>query len=111
MHSKPLESDWKVFRERVLEWRERYLETRNAELVRILTDDRRTPTERFWEVKKCLDEDAKLLRDLLDGHSRSKMEWFLILMCGHGFIGEADLDEFSDGLRERIQKWSAPLGE
>lgn len=106
MHSKPLESDWKLFRKRVPEWRERYLETRNAEVVRILTDETKTPTARFWDAKEMIDGDAKRLHDLLDGHSRSKMEWFLFLMYGHGFIGDADLDGFSEELRERIRMQS-----
>lgn len=63
----------------------------------------RTPTSRFWDAKEMIDRDAKRLRDLLDGHSRSKMEWFLFLMYAQGFIGDADLDEFSEELRERIR--------
>ncbi len=107
---KPLESDWKVFRKRVPEWRERYLETRNKELIRILADDGKTPTEQFWDAKEEIDNIAKRLVDLLDGHSRSKMEWFLILMYGHGFIGDDDLKEFSEELRERVRNAAALRG-
>lgn len=106
MDWKPLESDWKIFRKRVPEWRERYLATRNSQLARLLTDESKTPTERFWETEEKINQDARLLVDLLDGHSRSKMFWYLLLMYGQGFIRDDDLDEFSEGLRERIRKSS-----
>jgi hypothetical protein len=106
MHEKPLESDWKTFRKRVPEWRERYLVSRNREIARLLSDESKTPTERFWEAKEQIDKDARLLVDLLDGHSRSKMERYLLAMYGKEFISDADLEEFSDALRERILKFS-----
>jgi hypothetical protein len=102
MDLKPLESDWKTFRKRVPEWRERYLMKRNQEIKGILTDERRTPTEQFWDAKDKMQKEARVLVDCLDGHSRSKMRWYLFLMHRHGLIEDADLQEFSDELREQI---------
>jgi hypothetical protein len=102
MKSKPMESDWKIFRNRVPEWRERYLLKKNEEIIAVLTDERKTPTERFWDAKKKMGEEARVLVDCLDGHSRSKMRWYLYLMYGHGLIEDADLEEFSGELREQI---------
>jgi hypothetical protein len=110
MDFKPHESDWKTFRKRVPEWRERYLENRNREIAAILTNSGKTPTEQFWEAEKRIDEEAQLLVDLLDGHSRSKMFWYLMRMLGHGFIGHGDLEEFSEELRERCRKVSIAIG-
>lgn len=109
MYEKPLESDWKLFQKRVPEWRERYLESRNKEIVRILTDDSKSPTEWFWDAKERIHNEARLLVDLLDGHSRSKMFRYLFAMYGHGFIGAGDLEEFSEELRDRIRKTSDAL--
>ena len=100
MSRKPLESDWKIFRKHVPEWRERYLATKNQELVRILTAKNPTPTEQFWNAKNRMEEEAKTLVDCLDGHSRSKMQWYLFLMYQHGLIRDPDLEEFSEDLRE-----------
>jgi hypothetical protein len=36
---KPLESDWKTFRKRVPEWRERYLMEKNREIIAILAGE------------------------------------------------------------------------
>jgi hypothetical protein len=111
MSEKPLESDGKTYSKRVTEWRERYLESANQEIVGILTDESRSPTQRFWDAKGRMKKEAKLLVDLLDGHSRSKMERYLILMYGYNFIGDAELAEFSEELRERIQRSSRALSE
>ena len=96
-------SDWKTFRRRVPEWRERYLRLRNEELVGLLRDEAHTPTERFWQVKERMEEEAHVLRTCLDGHSKGKVAWYLSLMYGHGMIEDGDLDAFSERLRETVR--------
>lgn len=96
-------SDWRVFRRRVPEWRERYLRLRNEELVGLLRDEALTPTERFWRAKDQMDEEARVLRACLDGHSKRKMMWYVSLMYDHGMLGDDDLDEFSEELREAVR--------
>jgi len=86
--------------------RERYLRARNEELRSILDDGARCPTERFWDVEERTREIAKVLRDCLDGHSRSKMELFIMVMFGHGMITSDDLEAFSSELRERALRRS-----
>lgn len=99
---KPLESDWKTFRKRVPQWRERFLEEQNPRIAAIFADGAKTPTERFWDAEKEIKTVARILVDCLDGHSRSKMEMFLCQMYRHRMIGNKDLEEFSGELRERI---------
>ncbi len=111
MERKPLESDWKTFRKRVPEWRERYLLKKNEEIIGILTDESKTPTERFWDAMKRMKEEAKILVDCLDGHSRSRMQWYLLLMHRHGLIQDSDLKEFSEALREQILTSSRALAK
>jgi len=111
MQRKPLESDWKTFKKRVPEWRDRYLMKKNKEIIGILTDQSKTPTDQFWDAKKKMEKEARILVDSLDDHSRSKMRWSLILMHGHGLIEDADLQEFSDELREIILAASRGLSK
>lgn len=101
MPEKPLESDWKTFSKRLCEWRERYLEAKNQEILKVLVDEARTPTERFWDTYNMMRSEGRILKDCLDGASRSRMWLMMIGLYGSGFIGEKDLDEFSPGLRER----------
>ena len=98
------ESDWKVFRKRVPEWRERHLQIKNKEIISILTEKNKTSTEQFWDAKKKMDGEARTLVDCLDGHSRSKMDRYLLLMYRHGLINNDDLKEFSKELQEHISK-------
>lgn len=104
------ESDWRLFRERAPEWRERYLEKVNDEIAHMLTSEDRTQTEIFWEAKERMDEEAQILRDSLDGHSRSSMTMHLFLMYRHGLVEDADLKEFSEGLRDHILTLSREFG-
>lgn len=96
-------SDWEVFRSRVPEWRERYLRLKNEEFIGSLSDETSTPTERFWRTKEQIDEEARVLQACFDGHTKGKMAWFLSLVYRHGMIGEADLNEFSAELREKVR--------
>jgi hypothetical protein len=107
---KPLESDWKTFRKRVPEWRERYLTAKNQQLVALLGDISKTPTERFWDLEKQHQKTARVLYDCLDGHTRSRMEMYLCLMYRHQMIKAEDLDEFSAPLKERILRMAEAFG-
>lgn len=104
MNDKPQENDWNVFRDLVPELRERFLRGRNEELGGILRDDSRTPTERFREVEAKTKEIARILRDCLDGFSRSKMVLSMIVMRGHGMLKDEDLAGFSEEVRERVMR-------
>lgn len=104
MNTQPKESDWKSFRRLVPELRERYLEKVNGALIDILQSEGTTPTERFWEAEERIEKESKILRECLDGHSRSKMERFMVMMCLHGMMGEEDLSVFSDELRGDIKR-------
>ncbi len=96
------ESDWKIFRSIVPELRERYLRDRNNELIAILQDESLTPTEKFWTTSERMKEIGGILRTCLDDHKRSKMIDSLMLMYRHQIIMDADLEAFSDGVRERV---------
>jgi len=101
---KPKESDWKQFSKMVPDLRERYLEENIPFIQEILNDKTRTPTKRFWDTFKKMEKTGKILEDCLDGHSRSKMEMYMILMRRHGLLKVEDLEQFSEELQERMQQ-------
>ena len=102
MSSEVLESDWKVYRKSLEGWRERYLAKQNEKLIKIVINTEHTPTEQFWNAKGFVDEQAKILQDCLDHHSRSNMFMSLLLMLRYELINESDLNEFSEDLRSRL---------
>jgi hypothetical protein len=97
-----LESDWKKFRDSLEAWRERYLESQNARLAAMLVEPGKTPTERFWAVQEETQKQARILRDCLDGESRSRMFIMLLSMRQAGMITKADLADYSEKLREDV---------
>ncbi|MEM1083517.1 MAG: hypothetical protein AAGI48_05305 [Verrucomicrobiota bacterium] len=106
MKNRPNEKDWKAFRQLVPTLRERYLQVCNNELVAILADDERSPTEKFWGLEERVGEVAGTLRACLDGHSRSTMNDFMMRMLGAGMMTVEDLEPFGEELRERMVEWS-----
>ncbi len=94
-----MERDWKALKKIVPNLRERYLKEKNIEIKKILEDKNKNDTERFWNAKKIIDKESKILVNCLDGHSRSKMIFHMTLMYRYGMLRDEDLDEFSDELK------------
>lgn len=82
--------------------RERYLKKCNSELIAILQDESHTPTEQFWNAVERINGEQKTLRTCLDGHSRSRMVEYMMLMYRHKMLNDVDLEGFSRDLIERI---------
>jgi len=101
---KPKESDWKTFRKMVPDLRERSLRQKNQEIIHLLSEKGRTPTERFWAADERLEKEARIRIDGLDGHSRSKMTGSMFLMVRHGLLNDSDPENFSEDLREDIKR-------
>jgi len=102
MNDRPKESDWKRYSKIIPEVRDRYLDRKNEEIVSILHDQARTPTDRFWDAREKSDQVAKALEDCLGYHSRSKMFTSMVLMLRYGMITEKDLAGFSQELQDRL---------
>ena len=96
------ERDWKAFRKMVPELRERYLERHNEALKEILKNDSATPTEKFWVVEKRVNKEARILRQCLDGHSRSRMLEFMRRMYSYEMLTDLDLKGFSAETQSRV---------
>jgi hypothetical protein len=97
-----MESDWRKFSAMVPKLRERYLAERNARISAILTDPGKTETDRFWTAMEEMEKEAKVLRQCLDGHSRSKMWLFMLTMVGVGMLRKRDLAEFSEEMQREV---------
>ena len=69
--SEVIESDWKYFRSQLETWRERYLAAVNKKLQKIITDEKLSETDKFWNVKKACDEKVKVLQLCFDDIRRS----------------------------------------
>ena len=99
------ESDWKAFRKMVPDLRERYLQSKTREIAALLTSSGETATERFWDSHEKIIEEARVLKQCLNGHSRSRMTDYMRLMLSAGLMSVDDLSFFSDELQERAKDW------
>ncbi len=96
---KPKKSDWIKFRDSLDQWRERYLKRKNYEIQAILEDGKLSETEKFWNIVDFQKTESKILRNCLDGYSKSRMTLHMALMKKHEMIFQEDIQEFSEELQ------------
>ena len=89
--------------------------TRIAQALSVTTDylldESATPTDQFWSVGERVDEIVKILRSCFDGHSRSRMMHYLMIMYRHGILTEGDMEGFSEEARGRLERYIGFLKE
>ena len=94
------ESDWRLFRSRLPMWQEAYMERLNREYIALLSGTG-PASEKFWELEKRVRED-KRRGGVVMRMSRSNMELDLLSLLSDGVISTAELDGFSEELREKL---------
>lgn len=95
------ERDWKLFRKKLPNWQETFIEKIDREYTAILSDSSRSSAERFWEVEKRIKQDRKLTGVICEMR-RSMLHSNLLSLLDEGAITISDLDEFSDDLKNEI---------
>lgn len=94
------EADWRLFRSRLPIWQEAYMERLNREYIALLSETG-SASEKFWELERRMRED-KRRGGVVMRMSRSNMELDLLSLLSDGVISTADLDGFSEELREKL---------
>ena len=98
------EKDWKVFREKLPEWQEAYMERLIKEYAELLNSDK-AASEKFWALDKRIRADRQSLGVRVDEVSRSKLQNILTGLIIENVIAEDDLQDFSDELQESTLHW------
>ena len=93
------EADWRLFRSRLPIWQEAYMERLNREYIALLSGTG-SASETFWELERRMRED-KRRGGVVMRMSRSDMELNLLSLLSDGVISTAELDGFSEELREK----------
>ena len=94
------EKDWKLFRSKIADWQESFMDRLNTEYIAILSKDA-NPSDKFWELEKRIKEDKKKA-GVQVRMSRSNLIYNLISLLNEDAISFEDLEEFSDGLKETV---------
>ena len=92
--------DWALFREKISDWQEAYMNKLNKEYIELLSGEGR-PSEKFWTLEEQIRNDKKDTGVQLK-MSRSNCIPNIISLLNEEVITMEDLDEFSDELKETI---------
>lgn len=95
------ERDWKLFRNKIVDWQEAYMDRLNKEYIELLSEDA-DPSEKYWRLEKRIKEDRKKASVRVE-MSRSSLIYNIISLINEGAISCADLEEFSDELKETVR--------
>lgn len=94
--------DWKLFREKLPEWQERYMEDLIIKYVRMLSSPGNA-SDHFWELEKWIRRDKKHPGVVLE-LDKSEMPWDIALLIKKKVIKLKDLDGFSEELIEMVKR-------
>ena len=97
------ESDWKLFRVKIVEWQERYMDKVNKKLIKLLYDEKLPRSEKFWKAEKLIFREKKSAGVIVE-MSRSMFKINLLRLLNENAISLDDLADFSPELQEEIKK-------
>ena len=101
------EHDWKIFRKKIPDWQELYMERLAADYITLLQSDKKA-SSKFWELEKRIKQDKKSPGVLIDMR-RSTAINNIVNMVLDEVISLDDVEDFSDDLKEAVnfivRKW------
>ena len=93
-------SDWKLFRARIGDWQEAYMERLVKEYVDLL-DGAENASDKFWKLEERIKKDKKHPGVMLESR-KGNMMFDIVALINGGVITTADLEGFSDELKESV---------
>lgn len=96
------ERDWKLFRKKLPDWQESYMEKLMVEYIKYLKKDI-PASEKFWGIEKRIKKDKKNPGVLMTDISRSNFYFMLTSLIDYKVITMDDLVEFSDETQETVR--------
>ena len=93
-------SDWKLFRERIVDWQEAYMERLVNEYMDLL-DGAENASDKFWKLEERIKKDKKHPGVMLE-LSKGNMIFDIVALINSDVIITADLADFSDELKESV---------
>lgn len=94
--------DWKLFREKLVDWQETYMEHLNKEYIALLSADDKNASDKFWELEKRIKKDKKHPGVIME-MSKSEAIWNIVYLIRLNVITYDDLTDFSDELKQAVK--------
>lgn len=95
------EKDWKLFRSKIADWQESYMDRLNKEYIELLSENGK-PSDKFWGLEERIKKDKKKTGVRAE-MSRSNLIYNIISLMDEGAIRFEDLEEFSNQLKETVR--------
>ena len=93
--------DWKLYRERLPEWQEHFMEQLMKEYIELLSGPGNA-SDHFWELEKRIKQDKKNPGVQIEVR-KSEAIWDIAVFVGRGIITMEELDGFSEDLIESVK--------
>lgn len=95
--------EWKLFREKLSGWQEKYMEGLVKEYVNFLNDDTSPASEKFWELEKRIKEDKHHPGVIMEMRKLEAI-WDIVHLMRLKVITYDDLSEFSGELQQEVKR-------
>lgn len=93
--------DWKLFRERIPDWQENYMERLIKGYIKLLSRPENA-SDRFWELEERIKRDSKHPGVVIQMR-RSSAIWDIATLVGDKVITMDELDGFSEDLINAVK--------
>lgn len=77
-------SDWKLFRNRIAEWQENYMDRLTKEYIKLLSSSENA-SDKFWKLEERIKKDRKHPGVVIE-MSKGNMLYDIVALINHGFI-------------------------
>ena len=94
-------ADWKLYRSRIGEWQEAYMEKLIQEYVQLLSTEEKA-SDKFWTLEKRVKQDRRHPGVTIE-LNKGNMIFDIVSLINLGVITRENLDGFSDELKERVE--------
>ena len=94
-------SDWKLYRERVSDWQEHYMERLTKEYIKLLSSPGNA-SDHFWELEKRIKKDKKHPGVMIELR-KSDALWDIAMFVNKKAITMNDLEGFSEDLIDAVK--------
>ena len=97
------ESDWKLFRKKIVDWQENHMAKLNREYIELLNEDKNA-SEKFWTLHDRILKDKKSAGVQAE-RSRSNMDFIIMELLRDKIITLDDLADFSEDMQEKMKEY------
>lgn len=94
--------DWKLFREKLAGWQENYMDKLTKEYIKLLNDENKNASDKFWELEKRIKQDKKHPGVVMEMR-KSEAIWNIVYLIRLGVIEYDDLVDFSNDLKKEVK--------